>query len=90
MYFLLVDLKDKFDYLQTGLAVILAFVGVKMIINEWVEIPTFVGLLVIGGVLAVSIIASIKLNRPDDHGPDEVLDDHTGDGLEMFREGNQD
>jgi hypothetical protein len=41
MYFLLADLHDKFDYLQTGLAVILAFVGVKMIISEWYHIPTF-------------------------------------------------
>src|SRR3546814_17135795 len=34
LYFLLADLRDKFDYLQPGLAVILAFVGVKMILAE--------------------------------------------------------
>jgi len=84
MYFLLADLRDKFDYLQTGLAVILAFVGVKMIISEWYHIPTFVSLGVIAVILAVAIIASIKLDRKDHHGPDEVIDAHRGEGLKMF------
>ena len=69
LYFLLADLRDKFDYLQTGLAVILAFVGFKMIISEWYHIPTFLSLLVIAVVLTVSIVASIKLDRPGDHDP---------------------
>jgi tellurite resistance protein TerC len=86
LYFLLADLRDKFDYLQTGLAVILAFVGVKMIIAEWYHIPTFVSLGVIALVLTVSIVASIKLDKPDGHGPDEVLDDHVGDGLKMLED----
>ncbi|MGQ0433003.1 MAG: TerC family protein [Microthrixaceae bacterium] len=84
LYFLLADLRDKFDYLQPGLAVILAFVGAKMILAEWFHIPTFISLGVIATVLAVAIVASIKLDRPDGHGPDEALDDHTGDGLKML------
>jgi tellurite resistance protein TerC len=84
LYFLLADLRDKFDYLQPGLAVILAFVGFKMILAEWYHIPTFASLGVIALVLAVAIILSIKLDRPDQHGPDEVLDDHEGDGLKML------
>ena len=40
LYFLLADLHGRFTYLQHGLAVILAFVGVKMIIAEWYHIPT--------------------------------------------------
>jgi tellurite resistance protein TerC len=84
LYFLLADLRDKFDYLQPGLAVILAFVGVKMIASEWYHIPTPISLGVIAVVLAVAIIASVKLDRPDDHGPDEVLDDHEGEGLKML------
>jgi tellurite resistance protein TerC len=86
LYFLLADLRDKFDYLQPGLAVILAFVGVKMIVAEWYHIPTFASLGVIALVLAVAIIASVKLDRPDQHGPDEVLDDHVGEGLEMLED----
>ncbi|MGE3619863.1 MAG: TerC family protein [Acidimicrobiia bacterium] len=73
LYFLLADLRDKFDYLQQGLAVILAFVGVKMIIAEWYHIPTFVSLLVIAIVLAASMIASVKFDRGGgDHGGDPV------------------
>ena len=86
LYFLLADLRDKFDYLQPGLAVILAFVGTKMIVAEWYHIPTFASLAVIALVLTVAIVASIKLDRPDDHGPDEVLDDHEGEGLKMFQD----
>ena len=60
LYFLLADLRDKFSYLQQGLAVILAFVGVKMIIAEWYHIPTWASLGVIAVVLAVSIWLSIR------------------------------
>jgi TerC family integral membrane protein len=80
LYFLLADLRDKFDYLQPGLAVILAFVGVKMIVAEWYHIPTFVSLAVIAIVLAVAIVASIKLDRPghDDDGEGlDLVDDET-------------
>jgi tellurite resistance protein TerC len=86
LYFLLADLRDKFDYLQPGLAVILGFVGIKMILSEWYHIPTPISLGFIALVLTVAIVASIKLNRPDDHGPDEVLDDHEGEGLRMLAE----
>jgi tellurite resistance protein TerC len=86
LYFLLADLRDKFDYLQTGLAVILTFVGIKMIASHWYHIPTWASLGFIALVLAVSIVASIKLDRPDQHGPDEVLDDHVGEGLEMLED----
>jgi tellurite resistance protein TerC len=84
LYFLLADLRDKFDYLQPGLAVILGFVGIKMIISEWYHIPTWASLSFIALVLTVAIVASIKLDRPDHHGPDEVLDDHVGEGLKML------
>ncbi|MFZ4812325.1 MAG: TerC family protein, partial [Ilumatobacteraceae bacterium] len=60
LYFLLADLHARFTYLQQGLAVILAFVGVKMIIQRWYHIPTVASLLVIALVLAVSIVASLR------------------------------
>ncbi len=58
LYFLLAGLKDKFTYLQQGLAVILAFVGVKMLVAHWVHIPTSVSLSVIAAVLTISIVVS--------------------------------
>ena len=60
LYFLLADLREKFSLLQQGLAVILAFVGVKMIIAEWYHIPTPLSLGVIAVVLGVAIWASIR------------------------------
>jgi tellurite resistance protein TerC len=60
LYFLLADLRDRFRYLQEGLAVILAFVGIKMIITEWYHIDTFVSLGVIALVLTVSIWLSMR------------------------------
>jgi TerC family integral membrane protein len=69
MYFLLADLHARFRYLQTGLAFILAFVGVKMIVQQAFDfhIPTYVSLPVIGVILGVSIGASLLRRGPDDH-----------------------
>jgi tellurite resistance protein TerC len=66
LYFLLADLRDRFTYLQQGLAVILAFVGVKMIVAEWYHIDTFVSLGVIGAVLGVSIWLSMRMTARED------------------------
>jgi tellurite resistance protein TerC len=75
MYFLLADLHARFRYLQTGLAFILAFVGVKMIVQQAFDfhIETYISLPVIGLILAVSIIASLL--RPDEGGGHEVPTD---------------
>jgi tellurite resistance protein TerC len=66
LYFLLADLRDKFSYLQEGLAVILAFVGVKMIIAEWWHIPTPLSLGVIAVILTTAILLSIRKDARDD------------------------
>jgi tellurite resistance protein TerC len=66
LYFLLADVRARFSNLQQGLAVILAFVGVKMIIHRWYAIPTWLSLLVIALVLAASIGFSIRTTRGAD------------------------
>lgn len=60
LYFLLADMRDRFQYLQTGLGVILAFVGVKMTLSYWWHMPIAASLAVIAMVLTVSIVASLK------------------------------
>ncbi len=73
LYFLLADLHARFSYLQEGLAIILAFVGIKMIIAQKpieYHIPTWLSLLVIALVLTVSI--SISLRAPGEHDTIEV------------------
>lgn len=67
MYFLISRMISKFKYISYSLVVILAFVGVKMIISEHVEIPEWLSLTVIGGSLAVGIIVSalVQKSEPD-------------------------
>ena len=68
LYFLLGGMQGKFRYLNIGLGVILAFVGVKMLlIGEPFEVhlPTYVSLGVIALVLAVAIIASLRADNRD-------------------------
>jgi tellurite resistance protein TerC len=78
MYFLLADIIDRFVYLKYGLAVILTFVGVKMVIagiNDAWKIPSPVSLAVIAGVLAVSIAVSLLITpkpKPAEERPDVV------------------
>ena len=61
MYFLIADLMDKFRYLKEGLSIILVWVGVKMIVSHALfKIPTWVSLVVITLVIAISIIASFR------------------------------
>jgi len=60
MYFLLSGVIEKFHYLRMGLAIVLTFIGVKMlIVIGHVEIPIWVSLVVVLSVLAGSVLASI-------------------------------
>ena len=68
LYFLLAGMAGRFRYLNLGLGVILAFVGVKMIIAEWYHMPIWLSLTVIGVVLAVTILASLRADRRDQIG----------------------
>jgi tellurite resistance protein TerC len=62
-YFLLAGILPAFRYLDEGLSVVLLFVGVKMLVVHWIEIPTAAALGVIGGILAISILASVIATR---------------------------
>ena len=52
LYFLLVGLMDRFVYLTQGLAFILAFIGVKMLLIDIWHVPIWLSLAVIAGTLA--------------------------------------
>ena len=60
LYFLLAGMAGRFRYLNRGLAVILAFVGVKMLVVEWFHFPTWFSLSVIAVVLAVTVWTSLR------------------------------
>lgn len=59
LYFVFANIIDKFHYLKLGLAVILTYVGVKMVLVDIYKIPTFISLLVIAVILGIAVIASI-------------------------------
>ncbi len=59
MYFLLAGVMPFFRYLNMGLSLVLVFIGVKMLIEKWVGIPTGISLGVVGAVLGVAIAASL-------------------------------
>ena len=59
MYFLLAAVVDKFYLLKYGLAVILSFIGVKMLGERWFHIDILISLGIVLGVLALSIVASL-------------------------------
>lgn len=78
LFFALSGLMKLFHYLNYGLAVVLMFIGAKMLISFRYHLPTWVALLVIATALAISVLASLvfpekeeeaasSLDRPDVH-----------------------
>ncbi|MFL5579631.1 MAG: TerC family protein [Gemmatimonadaceae bacterium] len=95
MYFLLAHVVHKFVYLKYGLAVILSFVGLKMVLVDVIHVPIWVSLAVILATLALSIAASFlfpKKERETAVKPDDTTgsifgmapprEEATGDGAE--------
>jgi tellurite resistance protein TerC len=65
LYFLLADVADRFHLLKYGLAMVLAFIGAKMLIAPWYHVPVAASLAIvavlIGGSVAASLIATRKM-----------------------------
>ncbi|MCA9793344.1 MAG: TerC family protein, partial [Candidatus Eremiobacteraeota bacterium] len=59
LYFALASLMDYFEYLRYGLAAVLVFIGGKMLLDGYYEIPTPIALAVLGGLLLISMLASV-------------------------------
>ncbi len=68
LYFLLSDLLQYLRYLGYGLAVVLIFIGVKMVAEPWVHISVHVSLAVVGAILLVATILSLWAGAPKDSG----------------------
>ena len=63
LYFALAGFMDKFKYLRTGLSIILVFIGIKMLIADFVHISVTYSLAFIVIALTVSILASVFVKR---------------------------
>jgi tellurite resistance protein TerC len=63
LYFALAGIEKYFTYLKYGLATILVFVGVKMVIADFYKIPVEISLIIISFLLAISMIASVLVKQ---------------------------
>ncbi|HEV8003415.1 MAG TPA: TerC family protein [Planctomycetaceae bacterium] len=72
LYFALAGMMDAFHFLRYGLAAILAFVGIKMLVDAWVDIPNWIVLTFVGGSLAISIGASLLFKKPEPAQPEDA------------------
>jgi len=63
LFFLLRGAASRFDYLQQGIAIVLVFIGIKMLVVKWIHLPVWVSLLMIVVCISGSIFYSIYNNR---------------------------
>ena len=63
LYFLLANLMDRFIYLKNGLAIVLSFIGIKMIVADFFPLPTSISLIVILLILGFTIGISLAVTR---------------------------
>lgn len=66
LYFLLANFIHMFSKLPYGLAIILAFIGVKMLISPWYHIPSPISLGVVGSILVISVVVSIMFPEKEE------------------------
>ena len=65
MYFFLANMLERFSYLEYSLIAILSFVGVKMLLHDFIELPEWVSLAFIAVSLIAGIIVSLKMNKEE-------------------------
>ncbi len=63
MYFLLASVAERFSMLKYGLAVVLIFIGIKMLIVDFYHIPVAASLATVGGILAVTLLINAWVNQ---------------------------
>jgi len=68
MFFLLADLSSRFHLLKYGLALVLVFVGAKMLIVDLYKVPIGLALGIVAAILAVSVVASLAVTRKQSSG----------------------
>ena len=59
----LADVADRFHLLKYGLALVLCFIGLKMLLLPWLHIPVHISLIVVAVLIGSSVIASLYATR---------------------------
>ncbi len=65
LYFLLADMAERFHFLKYGLAIVLVFIGAKMVLMPWLHMPVEWSLAVVGGVILGSVLWSLLISRKE-------------------------
>ncbi|RDV15716.1 TerC family protein [Pontibacter diazotrophicus] len=73
LYFALAGIMQLFHYLHYGLSAILVFIGAKLLLSDIVEIDMRYALLVVGAILAISVIASLMYPKPEEELPEPPI-----------------
>ena len=63
LYFLLADVAGRFHLLKYGLAMVLTFIGTKMLISPWYHVPVAASLAIVAVLIIASVIASLIATR---------------------------
>ncbi|MHB1402373.1 MAG: TerC family protein [Thiobacillus sp.] len=63
LYFLLADVADRFHLLKYGLAMVLTFIGSKMLITPWYHVPVGASLAIVAVLIGASVVASLIATR---------------------------
>lgn len=63
LYFLLADMAERFHLLKYGLAIVLVFIGSKMLAAPWFHMPVHWSLAIVGGIILSAVILSLTLTR---------------------------
>ena len=69
LYFAIATSLERFHYLQPTLAIVLGWVGFKMILAHWYKVPAVISLSVVALILLIGILASIRKDRRDAQTP---------------------
>lgn len=65
LYFLLADMADRFHLLKYGLAIVLVFIGGKMLVMPWFHLPIQWSLSIVGSIILISVILSLVLSKKE-------------------------
>ena len=63
LYFLLADMAYRFHLLKYGLAIVLVFIGGKMLVAPWWHLPIQWSLTIVGGIILISVLLSLTLTK---------------------------
>jgi len=63
LYFLLADVADRFHLLKYGLAMVLTFIGAKVLIAPWYHVPVAASLAIVAVLISASVVASLIATR---------------------------